>query len=52
VNQGDIADVPDILGSLIQNTDRLAAMRAGARSVARPDAAVRVADIVKEVADG
>jgi len=52
VNQEDIAEVPGILERLVGDADRLATMGEGARSVARPDAASRVATIVREVADG
>jgi len=50
VDQQQIADVPGLLSELIADPERLTAMRAGARSVAKPDAAPRVAAIIKEVA--
>ncbi len=49
VAQDRIADVPGLLSSLVSDPDRLAAMRSGARSVARPDATRRVVAILKEV---
>jgi UDP-N-acetylglucosamine--N-acetylmuramyl-(pentapeptide) pyrophosphoryl-undecaprenol N-acetylglucosamine transferase len=49
VDQGRIADVPSLLSNLVGDADRLDAMRSGARSVARPDAARRVVAILKEV---
>jgi len=52
VDQARLGEVPGILETLVGDPDRLAAMRAGAFSVARPDATERVAAIVKEVADG
>ena len=50
VDQDEIADVPGLLLDLVGDPDRLAAMRDGARSVAKPDAARSVATILKEVA--
>lgn len=52
VEQEAIAEVPGILRSLISDPGRLSAMRAAALSVAKPDAARRVATIVQEVAGG
>ena len=49
VDQKRIGDVPELLASLVSDPDRLSAMRSGACSVARPDAARRVAAILKEV---
>jgi UDP-N-acetylglucosamine:LPS N-acetylglucosamine transferase len=40
------------LAPLLDDAARLAAMRAGARTLARPDAAARVADLVEEAARG
>ena len=51
VDQDRIGEVPDILTRLIANPDQLAAMRDGARSVAKPDAARRVASALREIAD-
>ncbi len=50
IDQEEVGEVPGILRSLVADPDRLATMRAGALSVARPDAARHVAAIVKEVA--
>lgn len=49
IDQEQITDVPGLLAGLVADPDRLAVMRDGARSVARPDAARRVVDILKEV---
>jgi len=49
VDQERIADVPELLADLVTDPDRLTTMRSGARSVAKPDAARRVATILKEV---
>lgn len=49
VDQAEIADVPGLLGDLVVDPQRLAAMREGARSVAKPEAARRVAAILKEI---
>ncbi|MEA3511003.1 MAG: UDP-N-acetylglucosamine--N-acetylmuramyl-(pentapeptide) pyrophosphoryl-undecaprenol N-acetylglucosamine transferase [Actinomycetota bacterium] len=49
VIQEQIAEVPRLLADLVTDSDRLATMRKGARSVAKPDAAHRVAAILKEV---
>jgi UDP-N-acetylglucosamine--N-acetylmuramyl-(pentapeptide) pyrophosphoryl-undecaprenol N-acetylglucosamine transferase len=49
VDQEQIDDVPDLLADLVADPERLEAMRNGARSVAKPDAARRVAAILKEV---
>ncbi|MEA3502835.1 MAG: UDP-N-acetylglucosamine--N-acetylmuramyl-(pentapeptide) pyrophosphoryl-undecaprenol N-acetylglucosamine transferase [Actinomycetota bacterium] len=49
IGQDRIADVPPLLWSLVSDPDRLAAMRSGARSVAKPNAARRVAAILREV---
>ncbi len=49
VDQEQIADVPGLLADLVADPDRLAAMRDGARLVAKPDAARHVAAILKEV---
>jgi UDP-N-acetylglucosamine:LPS N-acetylglucosamine transferase len=49
IDQEQITDVPGLLAGLVADPDRLAVMRDGARSVARPDAARRVAEILKEV---
>lgn len=51
VDQAQIADVPGLLTSLIQDSDRLAGMRAGARSVAKPEAAKRIASALREITD-
>ena len=51
VDQERIHDVPGILRQLIADPERLATMRAGARLVARPDAAAHVARAMREVAD-
>ena len=51
IDQDRIGEVPDILARLIANPDQLAAMRGGARSVAKPDAARRVAGALREIAD-
>lgn len=51
IDQEHIEDVPDRLASLVQDPDRLAAMRDGARSVARPDAAQRIATALREITD-
>lgn len=40
------------LETLLSNPDRLARMAAGARSIAKPDAAERLADLVEQVAKG
>jgi UDP-N-acetylglucosamine:LPS N-acetylglucosamine transferase len=50
IDQDRIADVPRLLSSLVADPDRLDAMRNGARSVAKPEAAYRVATILREVA--
>lgn len=52
VDQDRIADVPDVLTRLIGDPDRLVAMQAGARTVARPDSAQRVATALREIANG
>jgi len=52
IDQDAIGEVPRVLQELVADRERLAAMRGGALSVARADAAQRVATIVKEVADG
>lgn len=49
IDQERIADVPELLADLVNDPDRLTRMRRGARSVAKPDAAHRVATILKEV---
>jgi len=51
IDQERIHDVPGILRQLISDPERLATMRAGARLVARPDAAAHVARAMREVAD-
>jgi UDP-N-acetylglucosamine--N-acetylmuramyl-(pentapeptide) pyrophosphoryl-undecaprenol N-acetylglucosamine transferase len=51
VDQDRIADVPDLLRRLIRDPARRARMEAGARSVARTDAASRVARALMETAD-
>ena len=50
IDQEQIADVPGVLAKLVADPERLEAMSEGARSVAKPDAARRVAAILKEVA--
>jgi len=49
IDQEQIADVPGVLANLVVDPERLEAMSEGARSVAKPDAARRVAAILKEV---
>jgi UDP-N-acetylglucosamine--N-acetylmuramyl-(pentapeptide) pyrophosphoryl-undecaprenol N-acetylglucosamine transferase len=51
LGQDRIAEVPDILARLIGDPERLAAMRDGARLVAKPDAARRVASALREIVD-
>ncbi len=51
IEQEHIATVPDRLASLVQDPDRLSTMRDGARSVARPEAAQRIATALREIAD-
>ena len=51
VDQERIAEVPDLLRRLIRDSERRATMRAGARSVARPDAAGRMAEALRGIAD-
>jgi UDP-N-acetylglucosamine--N-acetylmuramyl-(pentapeptide) pyrophosphoryl-undecaprenol N-acetylglucosamine transferase len=51
IGQDRIAEVPHVLARLIGDDDQLAAMRDGARSVARPDAARHVASALREIAD-
>lgn len=51
VDQEHIADVPVLLAQLIEDSDRLAEMRAGARSVAKPEAAKRIAAALREIVD-
>jgi UDP-N-acetylglucosamine--N-acetylmuramyl-(pentapeptide) pyrophosphoryl-undecaprenol N-acetylglucosamine transferase len=51
VGQDRIGEVPDILEQLIGDPERLAAMRDGAHSVAKPDAAQRVANALREIAN-
>ncbi|MEN8112934.1 MAG: undecaprenyldiphospho-muramoylpentapeptide beta-N-acetylglucosaminyltransferase [Actinomycetota bacterium] len=50
VDQQRIKELPELLASLVGDRERLAAMRSGASSVARPHAAARVADVLKEIA--
>ncbi len=50
IDQDRVADVPRLLSTLVADPDRLDAMRNGARSVAKPEAARRVATILREVA--
>ena len=50
IDQEKIADVPGVLAKLVADPERLEAMSEGARSVAKPNAARRVAAILKEVA--
>jgi UDP-N-acetylglucosamine--N-acetylmuramyl-(pentapeptide) pyrophosphoryl-undecaprenol N-acetylglucosamine transferase len=50
VEQDRMGEVEGIVRRLIADPEELAAMRIGAFSTARPDAADRVASIVKEVA--
>jgi UDP-N-acetylglucosamine--N-acetylmuramyl-(pentapeptide) pyrophosphoryl-undecaprenol N-acetylglucosamine transferase len=52
VDQARISDVPGLLATLVGDPDRLSIMRAGARSVARPDAATRIATALREITDG
>ena len=49
VDQERITEVPALLVSLATDIERLSAMRIGARSVAKPDAARHVAAILEEV---
>ncbi|MEA2023681.1 MAG: UDP-N-acetylglucosamine--N-acetylmuramyl-(pentapeptide) pyrophosphoryl-undecaprenol N-acetylglucosamine transferase [Actinomycetota bacterium] len=49
VDQERITEVPALLVSLATDVERLSAMRIGARSVAKPDAAHHVAAILEEV---
>ncbi|MGB9359759.1 MAG: UDP-N-acetylglucosamine--N-acetylmuramyl-(pentapeptide) pyrophosphoryl-undecaprenol N-acetylglucosamine transferase [Acidimicrobiia bacterium] len=51
VDQEQIADAPGLLAHLIQDAERLAGMRAGARSVAKPDAANQIAHALREITD-
>jgi UDP-N-acetylglucosamine--N-acetylmuramyl-(pentapeptide) pyrophosphoryl-undecaprenol N-acetylglucosamine transferase len=51
VRQDRIATVPDILTGLIGDPSQLGAMRDGARSVAKPDAARRIARALREIAN-
>lgn len=51
IDQDRISEVPDLLLRVIHDPERLASMQAGARSVARPDAARRVAEALREIAD-
>lgn len=51
VDQERIFDVPGLVRQLIGDPERLATMQAGARRVARPDAADHVAGALREVAD-
>ena len=51
IDQEHIANVPDLLAQLAQDPDRLAQMRSGARSVARPEAAARIATALKGITD-
>ncbi len=43
----DAARLDPLVGSLLADTERLSAMAAGARSLGRPDAAARVAEVVE-----
>ena len=51
IDQEHIASVPGRLASLVQDPDRLAAMQDGARSVAKPEAAQRIANALREITD-
>lgn len=51
VDQEQIAEVPDLLAHLAQDSDRLAQMRSGARSVARPEASTRIATALRGITD-
>jgi len=51
VGQDRVADVPDILTRLVGDHNRLAAMQNGARSVAEPNAARRLASALREIAN-
>ncbi len=51
VDQERIAEVPRLLAHLIQDSERLAGMRSGARSVAKPEAATRIANALREITD-
>jgi len=51
VDQEQIAQVPGLLAVLVQDANRLAEMRSGARSVARPEAATRIAAALREITD-
>ena len=51
VDQERISDVPELLRQLIGDRERLSAMATGARSVARPDAALHVAEALREIAN-
>ena len=49
-DQCDAARLEAELAPLLHDTARLTEMSAGARTLARPDAAARLADLVEEVA--
>lgn len=49
-NQLTVESMARALTTLLSNPDRLARMAAGARSIAKPDAAERLADVVEETA--
>ena len=51
VGQDRIAEVPDVLARLVGDREQLAVMRDGARVVAKPDAARRIASSLREIAD-
>jgi UDP-N-acetylglucosamine--N-acetylmuramyl-(pentapeptide) pyrophosphoryl-undecaprenol N-acetylglucosamine transferase len=49
-NQLSVDSMAKALTTLLNNPDRLARMAAGARSIAKPDAAERLADLVEKTA--
>ena len=51
-HQLTVDSMANALEKLLTNPDRLARMAAGARSIAKPDAAERLADLVEKTAAG
>ncbi|WP_333586973.1 undecaprenyldiphospho-muramoylpentapeptide beta-N-acetylglucosaminyltransferase [Phenylobacterium sp.] len=51
-NQLTVESMANALEKLLTNPDRLARMSVGARSISRPDAAERLADLVEQTAQG